>query len=109
VATGPPITLDESKPETFARVTFAAPLDTYDAALVTVIDLGLWIGDVCPFASSGGCRVQRESFGQEQSFAASHTHVVDTTPFATSDQWQQQLQATAGVRRIETPYTPKCP
>ena len=79
-------------------VTFAAPLDTYDAALFTISNLGL--------ALDGPCYTSRP-VGQERAFAATHTLVVQTASQMTSTTWQQQLRQTPGVVSVAQPQDHK--
>jgi hypothetical protein len=90
----------------FARVTFASPLDSYDAALSVVVDLGLALADYCYDHAS---HPAGHPMGQEQAFAVSKTLVVVTMPRMTSDHWQEQLTATSGVVSVKAPYAPACP
>ncbi len=97
----------------FVRITFAAPLDTYDVALLTVSDLGLVLIDPCsfqPMSRSGVTHTPApwHPMGQETTFAATHTLLVMTTTHFTSTLWRQQLAATPGVATIASPYTAHC-
>jgi hypothetical protein len=49
---GTPATLNTGQASTFARVTFTSPLDSYDAALSAVVDLGLTLDDYCYYHAS---------------------------------------------------------
>jgi hypothetical protein len=81
-----------------STVTFAAPLDTYDAALATISNLGL--------ALDGPCYTSR-LVGQEHAFAATHTLVVQTSSQITSTTWEQQLRQTPGVVSVANPQDHK--
>jgi hypothetical protein len=104
---GTPVVLSAGQAGAFARVTFATPLDTYDAALAAVVDLGLALVDYCYYHAPS--HAPWHSMGQEDTFAASKTLVVMTMTAAASDHWQDQLEATSGVVSVEAPYTASCP
>jgi hypothetical protein len=100
--------LTRGQPVAVARVTFAAPLNIYDAALYAVSNLGMRLADPC--REHGGASATPgpwQPVGQERMFASSATLVLATSVNA-STRWQQQLSAIAGVRQVETPYTPAC-
>jgi hypothetical protein len=75
-------------------VTFAAPLDNYDAALYTISNLGLALDAVCHSPAPEG---------QESAFAATHTLTVQDAIGVTSTTWLQQLRATTGVVSVTPP------
>lgn len=100
--------LTRGQPVAVARVTFAVPLDVYDAALYTASNLGLRLADPC--GEQGRATPAAgpwQPVGQERGFAASMTLVLATSVNA-STRWQQQLRAAQGVQQIETPYLPAC-
>jgi hypothetical protein len=100
--------LTRGQPVAVARVTFAAPLDIYDAALYAISNLGMRLADPC--REHGGASATPgpwQPVGQERMFAASATLVLATSVNA-STRWQQQLSAIAGVRQVETPSLPAC-
>ncbi len=108
---GAPVTPTRPQTGTFARITFAAPLDTYETALAAMVNLGLILGDYCAWhaPSSPTSCFMPAFFGQEATFASTSALTVTPWPQISSDQWQQQLQATPGVAGVQTPYAPPCP
>jgi len=77
-----------------SSVTFAAPLNSYDAALYAISNLGLGLDGACYTSAPAG---------QEQTFATTHTLKVQTTIDLTSTTWRQQLSATPGVVSVASP------
>lgn len=96
--------LGMSQVGTVVRVSFGAPLDTYDAALDAVANLGLRLAGPC---IEQGLTAAWHPVGQEADFASTHALVVATTINA-SNQWQSQLRAISGVTGIESGYVPHC-
>ena len=96
----------------FARITFAAPLDNYDAAVQLVSDLGLVMTDPCYFNQASRSDAANpppwHPMGQEATFAAARALLVATTTHFTSTLWRQQLAASPGVATIESPYIAQC-
>jgi hypothetical protein len=93
----------------YAQVVFDAA-QTYDDALYTVSDLGIYLADPCYEQAV----FDRKSpawhpMGQETSFTATHTPAVRTGIAVTAVTWRQQLSASAGVTQVTTPYAPQCP
>jgi|SRR5579885_2792414 hypothetical protein len=83
------------------KVTFTAPLDTYDAALYVISNLGL--------ALDANCFYHEQTFapvGQEKAFATTHTLMVQTANHFTSIAWLQQLRSTPGVASVAPPSEP---
>lgn len=106
---GVPVSLNAGNSGTYAWVAFSAPLSTYDAALYTVSNLGLALANPCyDQVAWRPTPPPWQSPGQETSFAVSQALVVVTTKSITSNLWQTQLRATAGVRVIQSGYTPPC-
>ncbi len=92
----------------YAQVVFDAA-QTYDDALYTVSNLGLQLVDPCyEQALLAQKSPQWHPMGQETSFAAMHSLVVETRTGITPATWQQQLSATQGVSQVITPYTATC-
>lgn len=108
---GAPITLAKDQAFTFAHVAFA-PGKGYGAALAAMVDLGLVLADYCaaqaPYSPTS-CPKTPPSYGQEALFASTNSLTVATWGQISSDHWRQQLQATAGVVGVQTPYAPYCP
>lgn len=108
------IPLTSAQAGTYARITFAHPIDTYDAALYTVINTGLALADFCYEQGRDKYAKQHQEptwhpMGQEKSFARTHSLVVTRTKRVTSSLWREQLLATPGVIAIASPYTTPCP
>jgi len=105
------IPLTSAQAGTYARLTFAHPIDTYDAALYTVVNTGLALADFC-YEQDTFFKYQQPVWhpvGQAISFARTHTLIVTTTKSVTSSLWLEQLRATQGVLTITSPYTTACP
>ncbi len=104
------IPLSASHSETYTRISFAHPLNNYDAALYVISNLGLMLVDPCYEQASlqGNQNLAWHPMGQEQVFAHTQTLIVATHATVTSDHWQKQLQAISGVVSIESPYTAYC-
>lgn len=111
-ATPPPgvaVPVSDGEVGIYARVTFTAPLAACDDALYAVSNLGLALANPCyDQIARRATPPPWQSPGQETAFAASPALVVVTTKFITSDRWQTQLRAIAGVRVIQSPYTAAC-
>lgn len=105
------IPLTSAQAGTYVRVTFAHPIDTYDAALYTVVNTGLALADFC-YEQDTLFKHQElvwHPVGQGISFARTHTLIVTTTKRVTSSLWLEQLRATPGVVAIASPFTTSCP
>jgi hypothetical protein len=107
------IPLTAAQAGTYVRVTFAQPINTYDAAIYTVINTGLALADYCYEQGLDKYAKQHQEpvwhpMGQEASFARTHTLIVTTTKRVTSSLWLEQLRATPGVTAIASPYTTPC-
>lgn len=101
---GIPVLLTNGQAGAYARVNFAPPASSYDAALALVADLGLRLANPC--TERPGMDTLTTA-GQEAAFQHTQALVVATTT-AASNVWQRQLQSSAGVAAITTPYTPAC-
>jgi len=106
---GVAVPLTAVQADTYSRITFTHPLDTYDAALYAISNVGLHLVDPCyEQAWLNQKRPTWHPMGQEHLFATAHTLILATRTFVTSSLWQNQLHTLAGVRSIETPYTVNC-
>jgi hypothetical protein len=100
--------LNADQAGTYVRLTFAAPLVSYDDALATIDNLGLRLAEPC---YEGGVAHAIpwlwHPMDQSASFAARHVLVVATTLYA-STTWRDQLQATHGVATVQAPAATSC-
>jgi hypothetical protein len=109
VPAGTPLAMSAAEAGAFARISFASPLDTYDAALYAISDLGLHLADPCNEQAVGNAPPPAwHPVGEEASFSTSHMLVVQTSLTVTSTLWQSQLKAARGVLSIQVPYTARC-
>ena len=92
----------------FGVVTFRKSAVSYDVALYTVANLGLALSDPCYVdALQQGKSPAWHSMGQEDAFTTTARLVVQTQNGVTSNQWQEQIRAAAGVISLET-SAPQC-
>ena len=103
---GVAVPLNASQAGTYARITFAHPVDTYDTALYMVSNLGLQLADYCYEQATS--KPPWHAVGQEQTFTTTHALTVETSKRITSSLWQDQLHTLPGVVTIESPFTMKC-
>jgi hypothetical protein len=100
--------LNPDEAGTYVRVTFDAPLVSYDDALTTVDNLGLRLADPCyERGVAHAIPVLWHTMDQSASFAASHVLVVATTIYA-STRCHNQLQAILGVATVQAPAAISC-
>lgn len=93
---------------TYAHVTFSSGAETYDAALNAVTDLGLRLADPCyERAQARGAVPAWHTMGQESGYAGSAALVVAPTSQASAN-WQNQIQALAGVVSTQVPFSAQC-
>jgi hypothetical protein len=101
--------LNANEAGTYIRLTFEAPLVSYDDALAAVENFGIRLADPC---YEGGAvhyvPLLWHSMDQSASFAAGHALVVATTTYA-STTWRHQLQETPGVATVQAPAAVSCP
>jgi hypothetical protein len=101
--------LNADEAGTYVRVTFDAPLVSYDDALAAVENLGLRLADPCSERSAGhSIPLLWHTMDQSAAFAASDVLVVATTIYA-STAWREQLQAAQGVATVQAPAATSCP
>lgn len=100
--------LSSAEAGAFAQVAFV-PTRTYDDALYTVSNLGLRLVDECyEQALLAQKSPAWHAMGQETTFTATHSLVVQTGIGVTAVTWQQQLNAATGVSSVVTPYLAPC-
>jgi hypothetical protein len=101
--------LNADEAGTYVRLTFEAPLVSYDDALAAVENIGIRLADPC---YEGGAvhfvPLLWHTMDQSASFAASHVLVVATTTYAATT-WRHQLQETPGVATVQAPAAISCP
>jgi hypothetical protein len=94
--------LNADEAGSYVRLTFDAPLVSYDDALAAVDDLGLRLADPCyERGTAHYIPLLWHTMDQSAAFAARHALVVATTSYA-STIWHDQLQATQGVATVQT-------
>lgn len=112
------VPLSAAEATMYAHITFTSPLNTYNAALSAVSNLGLLLADPCyerelstyeqsihyPWNS----KPSWHSMSQERPFNTTSTLVIETSPMVTSSLWQSQLHALPGVVNIKTFSTAAC-
>lgn len=106
---GVAVPLNATQAGTYARITFSSPLNTYDAALYTVSNLGLRLVDPCyEQALLHRGKPLWHPMGQEQSFTSTPSLIVATSKEVTSSLWKEHLRALPGIVSIASPYTATC-
>lgn len=99
--------LPTEKSGSYASVTFSSGT-SYDTALNTIITLGFRLANPCyEMQRAQGKKPVWTTIGQESAFATSHTLLVATTR-GNATNWQQQIQATTGVVKVETSSAQQC-
>lgn len=103
------VPLNANEAGNYARVTFNAPSVAYNSALYEISNLGLQLADPCyERAAEQGQQVSWHPMGQENTFASSHTLIVQTNKQVTSSLWEHQLRSLPNVTAIETPFNASC-
>lgn len=105
---GVPYYIPESQAGTYAHVVFSSS-STYDEALRSITKFGLRLANPCyeQQKNTDSTPSNGHTAGQETSFAASRMLTVASTLF-TSTLWQQQLQGSPSVQRIDMMVSNKC-
>ena len=89
------------------RVTFADTAQ-YAIALDAINALGFRLGDPCyEQARARGTKPTWHSMGQADSFTKTRMLVLATTAFNATN-WAKQLEAVAGVVKVEAPFKMAC-
>ena len=100
--------LNADEAGTYVRVTFEAPLASYDEALAAVDNLGLRLADPCyEHGAVHTIPLLWHTMDQSTSFAAHNVLVVATTSHA-STTWHAQLQAIQGVAMVQDTAAASC-
>ena len=99
--------LPDGQAGTFVRVTFAVTAQ-YAIALDAINALGFRLADPCyEQARARGTKPTWHSMGQADFFTRAHTLVLATTSFNATE-WAKQLEAVAGIVKVEAPFKMTC-